>query len=144
MARRTDRGRPFDITGRFDVSNNDDLELGRSSHHLPLISAQQHLERTSSSLIYGEFGEWSVAQDKPVPSHVSQPSSTKRAISRIPRPAIEPSNRRVSRACDPCREQKAKCSGHQPRCQRCHATGAICVYTDGKRAREAKSGYPFI
>ena len=144
MAGGTDGKQPFDISGRFDVSINDDLKLARSSHYLPLISAQQHLERTSSSPLYRELGEWSVVQDKPAPSHVSQPSTTKVAISRIPRPAIEPSNRRVSRACDPCREQKAKCSGHQPSCQRCYATGAICVYTDGKRAREAKSGYSFI
>jgi hypothetical protein len=125
MAGGTDKKTLLDITNRIDV---------------PLFSAQQHLDQISNHLIYHQVGEGSVNQVKPVPGYISQHSSTKVAISRLPRPAIETSKSRVGRACDPCREQKAKCSGRQPRCQRCHATGAICVYTDGKRAREAKSG----
>ena len=45
---------------------------------------------------------------------------------------------RVSRACEPCREQKAKCSGHQPVCQRCQESGIRCSYGDRKREKLAR------
>lgn len=41
-------------------------------------------------------------------------------------------NRRVKRACVECRQQKAKCNGHQP-CSRCTALGTSCAYVTGKR-----------
>ncbi|KAL4892873.1 fungal-specific transcription factor domain-containing protein [Aspergillus ambiguus] len=45
---------------------------------------------------------------------------------------------RVKRACDNCREQKVKCSGDHPVCQRCQEAGFDCLYGDGKRAKIAK------
>ena len=45
---------------------------------------------------------------------------------------------RVRRACQNCRDQKAKCSGHQPTCQRCEESGARCYYGDRKREKTAK------
>ncbi|KAF9882922.1 hypothetical protein FE257_004878, partial [Aspergillus nanangensis] len=40
---------------------------------------------------------------------------------------------RTPRACEPCREQKAKCSGDYPTCKRCHSAGACCFYGLTKR-----------
>lgn len=48
-------------------------------------------------------------------------------------------NKRVGRACEPCREQKTKCSGDRPTCQRCQDLGLTCLYGDRKRERTAKS-----
>ena len=48
-------------------------------------------------------------------------------------------NRRVSHACESCREQKTKCSGDRPICQRCQDLGLTCLYGDRKRDREKKS-----
>lgn len=48
------------------------------------------------------------------------------------------SSGRVSRACENCREQKAKCSGHRPTCQRCQEAGVLCSYGDRKREKMAK------
>jgi hypothetical protein len=60
------------------------------------------------------------------------------AIPRGSNPRILTSNKRISRACDSCREQKAKCSGHHPACQRCRESDTMCIYTDRKRDRDAK------
>ncbi|KAJ5375232.1 hypothetical protein N7517_007238 [Penicillium concentricum] len=48
------------------------------------------------------------------------------------------SSGRVSRACENCREQKAKCSGHRPACHRCLDSGVQCSYGDRKREKMAK------
>ncbi|PYH87932.1 C6 transcription factor [Aspergillus ellipticus CBS 707.79] len=48
------------------------------------------------------------------------------------------SSGRVSRACENCREQKAKCTGHRPSCQRCQEAGIRCSYGDRKREKMAK------
>jgi hypothetical protein len=45
---------------------------------------------------------------------------------------------RVSRACENCREQKAKCSGHRPACQRCQDAAMPCSYGDRKREKLLK------
>ncbi|KAJ5175608.1 uncharacterized protein N7482_001485 [Penicillium canariense] len=45
---------------------------------------------------------------------------------------------RVSKACEHCRDKKAKCSGHRPACQRCQAAGTPCSYGDRKRERILK------
>ncbi|EED13436.1 C6 transcription factor, putative [Talaromyces stipitatus ATCC 10500] len=47
-------------------------------------------------------------------------------------------NRRVGHACESCREQKTKCSGDRPTCQRCQDLGLTCLYGDRKRERTAK------
>ena len=45
---------------------------------------------------------------------------------------------RVSHACEPCRTRKTKCSGERPNCQHCQDFSLVCVYADGKRARDKK------
>ncbi|KAL6298877.1 hypothetical protein BKA93DRAFT_34264 [Sparassis latifolia] len=45
-------------------------------------------------------------------------------------------NRRTEKACNKCRERKAKCSGTQPACARCVSRGYICTYvSETKRSR---------
>lgn len=60
------------------------------------------------------------------------------AIPRRSNPEIVTSNKRVGRACDPCRENKAKCTGQHPSCQRCRQSDITCIYSDKKRQRDAK------
>lgn len=45
---------------------------------------------------------------------------------------------RVSRACKNCREQKTKCSGDTPACDRCKDAGIRCSYGDRKGEKIAK------
>ncbi|KAJ5147916.1 hypothetical protein N7476_000571 [Penicillium atrosanguineum] len=45
---------------------------------------------------------------------------------------------RVSRACENCHEQKAKCSGQRPTCDRCQQANVQCSYGDRKRERMLK------
>lgn len=49
--------------------------------------------------------------------------STTRTIPKVPIPKVNsrvyPQQCRVERACEPCRKQKSKCDGQQPRCRRC-------------------------
>ncbi|KAJ6089614.1 hypothetical protein N7467_004830 [Penicillium canescens] len=45
---------------------------------------------------------------------------------------------RVSRACENCRDQKAKCSGHRPVCHRCRDANVGCSYGDRKKEKMAK------
>ncbi|KAJ6018458.1 hypothetical protein N7499_003746 [Penicillium canescens] len=45
---------------------------------------------------------------------------------------------RVSRACENCRDQKAKCSGQRPVCHRCQDAGVVCSYGDRKKENMAK------
>ena len=47
---------------------------------------------------------------------------------------------RTPHACDYCRKAKAGCTGEQP-CSRCRSVGVQCVYGDGKRDKEKKSGH---
>jgi hypothetical protein len=64
--------------------------------------------------------------------------NSKVAIPRSANPSNWTSSGRVSRACENCREQKAKCSGHRPTCQRCQEAGIRCSYGDRKREKMAK------
>jgi hypothetical protein len=63
------------------------------------------------------------------------------AIPRSSNFELLPSKRRVSRACDPCREQKTKCTGQRPSCQRCRQCDITCIYSDKKRERDVKFSY---
>ncbi|KAH9963605.1 hypothetical protein BC827DRAFT_1266377 [Russula dissimulans] len=42
---------------------------------------------------------------------------------------------RTAQACEKCRARKAKCSGEQPTCQRCHARNLTCFYAPERRMR---------
>ncbi|KAJ5504529.1 hypothetical protein N7463_007403 [Penicillium fimorum] len=64
--------------------------------------------------------------------------NAKVAIPRNSQPSSWTSSGRVSRACENCREQKAKCSGHRPACHRCLDSGVQCSYGDRKREKMAK------
>ncbi|KAJ5138998.1 uncharacterized protein N7515_003846 [Penicillium bovifimosum] len=48
------------------------------------------------------------------------------------------SSGRVSRACENCRDQKIKCSGHRPACHRCQDAGVSCSYGDRKKEKMLK------
>jgi hypothetical protein len=64
--------------------------------------------------------------------------NTKVQIPRIAHSGNWNTSGRVSRACDNCREQKAKCSGHSPACDRCEDAGIRCLYGDRKGEKIAK------
>ncbi|PYI01859.1 C6 transcription factor [Aspergillus sclerotiicarbonarius CBS 121057] len=64
--------------------------------------------------------------------------NSKVAIPRTVNTSNWTSSGRVSRACENCRDQKAKCSGHRPTCQRCQESGIRCSYGDRKREKMAK------
>lgn len=71
--------------------------------------------------------------------HPGAPSvSGKVAIPRSARTIPWTSMGRTSRACENCREQKAKCSGHHPTCNRCKDAGIRCSYGDRKREKILK------
>ncbi|KAI0366092.1 hypothetical protein BV20DRAFT_953067 [Pilatotrama ljubarskyi] len=42
-------------------------------------------------------------------------------------------NRRTQKACNKCRQRKAKCSGTHPTCSRCLARGYICEYAEEEK-----------
>lgn len=64
--------------------------------------------------------------------------NAKVAIPRNAQPSSWTSSGRVSRACENCREQKVKCSGHRPTCHRCLDAGVPCSYGDRKREKMVK------
>jgi hypothetical protein len=72
----------------------------------------------------------------PIPSERSL--NPKVPIPRTTRPINYTSSGRVGRACENCREQKAKCSGHRPSCHRCQDAGIPCSYGDRKREKMLK------
>ncbi|KAJ5771459.1 uncharacterized protein N7511_003510 [Penicillium nucicola] len=67
----------------------------------------------------------------PDPTTSPNPSS-KLPIPRLHKPA-SPLQRRIPRACAPCRASKSKCTGEKPRCQRCMMLQHICQYPARKR-----------
>ncbi|KAH2346174.1 hypothetical protein KXW91_006078 [Aspergillus fumigatus] len=102
---------------------------------------------TSSQFPQAHFGPQ--INYEPSPSYVENPAgprvgtaersvNSKVAIPRSANPSSWTSSGRVSRACENCREQKAKCSGHRPTCQRCQESGIRCSYGDRKREKMAK------
>jgi hypothetical protein len=71
-----------------------------------------------------------VSQERPLNSKVAIPRSTSSNTA--------PNRGRVSRACENCRDQKVKCSGQRPTCQRCQESGIQCSYGDRKREKTAR------
>ncbi|PWY67956.1 hypothetical protein BO94DRAFT_527934 [Aspergillus sclerotioniger CBS 115572] len=51
---------------------------------------------------------------------------------------LAPSQIRTARACDPCRQRKAKCNGGKPICGHCERFGIDCIYSEQKRTQEKK------
>ncbi|PKY02984.1 putative C6 transcription factor [Aspergillus campestris IBT 28561] len=86
--------------------------------------------------IPGFPAESSTAASRNIPGDRSL--KTKVAIPRSTHASNWTSSGRVSRACENCREQKAKCSGHRPTCQRCQEAEIRCSYGDRKREKTAK------
>ncbi|KAJ0417004.1 fungal-specific transcription factor domain-containing protein [Aspergillus carlsbadensis] len=64
--------------------------------------------------------------------------NSKVAIPRSASSITVPNRGRVSRACENCRDQKVKCSGQRPTCQRCQESGIQCSYGDRKREKMAR------
>ncbi|KAL3467401.1 fungal-specific transcription factor domain-containing protein [Aspergillus heterothallicus] len=67
-----------------------------------------------------------------------RPMNSKVAIPRSASSNTVPNRGRVSRACESCRDQKVKCSGQRPTCQRCQESGTQCSYGDRKREKMAR------
>ncbi|KAL2853454.1 fungal-specific transcription factor domain-containing protein [Aspergillus pseudoustus] len=67
-----------------------------------------------------------------------RPLNSKVAIPRSVSANTVPNRGRVSRACENCRDQKVKCSGQRPTCQRCQESGIQCSYGDRKREKMAR------
>ncbi|KAJ6115194.1 hypothetical protein N7486_000972 [Penicillium sp. IBT 16267x] len=93
-----------------------------------------------ATLDYGQFSlrTYSNAASTPDDHNTSRSLNPKVPIPRTSTPGISKAHGRVSRACEACREQKAKCSGHQPTCNRCAQSGAKCSYGDRKREKIVK------
>ncbi|KAJ6008067.1 hypothetical protein N7540_012043 [Penicillium herquei] len=72
------------------------------------------------------------------PSSGEQSTNAKVPIPRSAQTVPWTSNSRTSRACENCREQKAKCSGHHPTCNRCKDSGIRCSYGDRKKEKIIK------
>ncbi|KAI0777822.1 hypothetical protein BD413DRAFT_189868 [Trametes elegans] len=51
-------------------------------------------------------------------------------------------NRRTQKACNKCRQRKAKCSGTRPTCTRCLARGYLCEYVEEDPRPARSSGRP--
>ncbi|KAI0360271.1 hypothetical protein OH77DRAFT_1393123 [Trametes cingulata] len=49
-------------------------------------------------------------------------------------------NRRTQKACNKCRQRKAKCSGTHPTCSRCLARGYICEYAEEEKRPAHNAG----
>ncbi|RAL08722.1 uncharacterized protein BO97DRAFT_428037 [Aspergillus homomorphus CBS 101889] len=75
-----------------------------------------------------------------------QPAGASDRVSRakvlIPRDrsriVLSSSRIRTSRACDPCRQRKAKCNGGKPTCVQCDGLALECTYSEQKRTLEQK------
>ncbi|PYI32239.1 hypothetical protein BP00DRAFT_341917 [Aspergillus indologenus CBS 114.80] len=75
-----------------------------------------------------------------------QPAGASDRVSRakvlIPRDrsriVLSSSRIRTSRACDPCRQRKAKCNGGRPACIQCDGLALECTYSEQKRTLEQK------
>jgi len=129
---------PMDLD-KTSTSNTQGNELDTTSSDSAFRSAPSWLDSGSSTMNSNVSSAVSGATGQPlIESPVQQPLNEKVAIPRVSNPEIPTSNKRTSRACDACHEQKVKCSGHRPACQRCREGDIICIYTGRKREREAK------
>ncbi|KAJ5982394.1 hypothetical protein N7451_012494 [Penicillium sp. IBT 35674x] len=98
------------------------------------------LDAEWAPLSYGPLSLGTFTNAAPIPdgANTSRSLNAKVPIPRVSTPGTAKAHGRVSRACEACREQKAKCTGHQPTCNRCAQTGAKCSYGDRKREKIVK------
>lgn len=110
--------------------------------HLPELS-DSHDWAVCGSLQFSPTGVPGYTDPIPAPENPfeltagDQSRHGKLPIPRTTHPSTWISSGRVSRACENCREQKAKCSGHRP-CHRCQDAGIPCSYGDRKREKMVK------
>jgi hypothetical protein len=91
-----------------------------------------HGNSQSKSDICGKESDQQTQAEHPEKVHLPGPTtspsiSLKLPIPRLHKPAL-PLQRRVPRACAPCRASKSKCTGERPRCQRCTVLQQNCRY----------------
>lgn len=124
----------------ISTSNSQCGERGLAGNDLPIHRAHSQLGRGQQGLGSNKvtvlFGGPSQSA---MEGYASQsPNDSKVAIPRESNTEIIRSKGRVSRACNTCRGQKAKCSGQRPACQRCRQSDMTCVYSEKKGERDAK------
>ncbi|PWY82177.1 C6 transcription factor [Aspergillus heteromorphus CBS 117.55] len=101
-----------------------------SSSYGPPVSHESLPPSTAADPPAAGNSKVSVSEDRSLNSKVAIPRSVKSGN--------WSTSGRVSRACENCRDQKAKCTGHRPSCQRCQEAGIRCSYGDRKREKMAK------
>ncbi|KAJ5721041.1 uncharacterized protein N7483_008975 [Penicillium malachiteum] len=124
--------RPSKTEPRSDILGNDSAAFhydwpGAGSRFPQQVSTefQANIDPVSGEeLLRPSSGEQSINAKVPIP----------RSAQTIP----WTSTSRTSRACENCREQKAKCSGHRPTCNRCKDSGIRCSYGDRKKEKIIK------
>jgi hypothetical protein len=133
-------------TDDLSASNTRVSEFSLAGHGPPVSKAQLLLGRHPRILRTNEGTVVTGGPAQPAEGHATHTLKyDKVAIPRGSNPEIQNLRKRVSRACGPCREQKTKCGGQRPECQRCRESNIACIYTDRKRERDAKfSGIAFI
>ncbi|RAL13747.1 putative C6 transcription factor [Aspergillus homomorphus CBS 101889] len=135
----SDNSRPPPFLPSFQASSFSELP----ENDIPLDSGGASLRAQQSQGLRGPheavnsvFSEHSTAGLEVIAG--DRAGSSKVKIPRLNLPTTWTTSGRVSRACENCREQKAKCSGHRPTCQRCQEAGIRCSYGDRKREKMAK------
>lgn len=127
------------VHDKSSISNSQGKELKLAGKSLESM-ANPELDRNPQTFALIEDTVLSRDQSRPVmDSHA--PHLLKLDKIAIPRASnfdYLPSRRRVGRACDPCHEQKTKCTGQRPSCQRCRQCDITCIYSDKKRERDVK------
>ncbi|KAJ5935945.1 hypothetical protein N7454_005243 [Penicillium verhagenii] len=122
------------------TSNSQRGKLGLAGNDSPIHRANSQLNRSQQAISSKKV---TVLCESPSQSAMEVyapqlPNNSKVAIPRESSTQILRSKGRVSRACDTCRGQKAKCSGQRPACQRCRQSDMTCIYSDTKGDRDAK------
>ncbi|KAJ5982670.1 hypothetical protein N7451_012770 [Penicillium sp. IBT 35674x] len=123
-------------SGGSDRSSHQPVDLdspGQESH----VPSAQSWYRGISSIVQVEPPN-TVPNTKQAIGNSLQHFNGKVVIPRVTKLEARTSNGRVTQACDTCRVQKAKCSGHRPTCQRCSESNIICNYTDRKGEQQAR------
>ncbi|KAJ5157815.1 uncharacterized protein N7482_008915 [Penicillium canariense] len=116
----------------------DDLFESFAIESAAIAPSQPSTRDRDLPVYFPTYENLSTARGDPGGLNTNRPPNKKVLIPRAPSPYHLTCGGRVSRACGNCRELKAKCSGHQPACQRCQRAGLQCSYGHGKRERVQK------